>query len=262
MSPPNTSYINPGILSVMKGGYGGLGSLNDCLNIRSIPSTRTNMGPPGETPVKRGLPVGGGGGINLRSTRSTRSTRSSSGGPLTNNGPLTMSNLASFRLESPLGLNTSDRRVMFGDMFLLPGDTNKPHSTRSNGGLSTLGTGGQFDFDEVVQDFPSPRTDTHLGSSPSRWDTSINSAGSLGSITREGEGAFFPESGYLQQRRSHSGSGLSATLHGQEAAGAASKQSFYDKKMKRAPRRDSSILSNMSELSNQQETDEQEAENR
>ena len=51
--------------------------------------------------------------------------------------------------------------------------------------------------------------DTHLGSSPSRWDTSINSAGSLGSITREGEGAFFPESGYLQQRRSHSGEWVS-----------------------------------------------------
>ena len=56
-------------------------------------------------------------------------------------GPLTMSNLASFRLESPLGLTTSDRRVMFGDMFLLSGDGSKPHSSRSIGGLSTLGTG-------------------------------------------------------------------------------------------------------------------------
>jgi hypothetical protein len=105
---------------------------------------------------------------------------------------------------------------------------------------------------------PSPLSDDHMGSSPSRWD-GVNSAGSLGSIARygqcgqyvraishradspssyifvcpllypcltlflflpltlrDGEAVFFPESGYQQQRRSHSGSnGLSANLNGQ-----------------------------------------------
>ena len=32
-------------------------------------------------------------------------------------------------------------QVMFGDMFMMSADTNKPHSSRSIGGLSTLGTG-------------------------------------------------------------------------------------------------------------------------
>ena len=39
---------------------------------------------------------------------------------------------------------------MFGDMFLMSSDTNKPHSSRSIGGLSTLGTGTllfSFSFD-------------------------------------------------------------------------------------------------------------------
>ena len=119
-----------------------------------------------------------------------------------------------------------------------------------------MGSVGQFDFDEVVQDFPSPRADTHLGSSPSRWE-GINSAGSLGSITRDGEAVFFPESGYLQQSRSHSGpSAISSNLNGQsEANGAAAKQFSYEKRLKRANRRDE----HSNELSCQ--TEEQEAEN-
>jgi hypothetical protein len=154
--------------------------------------------------------------------------------------------MSNFPLDSPLGLNTSERRVMFGDMFQLPGETPTPKLTQNVLDPSSKGTsekihgsgGSQFDFDDVDQHFPSPRGGTNHGISPARWDTSINSAGSLGSITREGEGIFFPEGGYEQQRRSHSGGGISAKKH-----------------VKKQNKRDSSnsMLSNMSELSGAEE---------
>lgn len=42
--------------SVMTGKEDGP-SLNDCLHIKSKPSTMTNMGPPGDTPIKRGRKI-------------------------------------------------------------------------------------------------------------------------------------------------------------------------------------------------------------
>ena len=55
-------------------------------------------------------------------------------------------------------------------------------NSSSSSSSSSSGTGGtpKFDFDEVVQHFPSPRAGGMLGSSPSRW--SIGSAGSAGSF--------------------------------------------------------------------------------
>ena len=85
-------------------------------------------------------------------------------------------------LESPFGL---ERHVMFGDFA---------SSDTPGGGLgrdvplsrpiSTLGSDAmKFDFDEILQHFPSPRTNPgtgqKIGSSPGRW--SGGSSGSAGS---------------------------------------------------------------------------------
>ena len=79
---------------------------------------------------------------------SRRSIRNTRGMLSMTNGPLTMSNLGSFPLESPFGLLSDRQMQMFG-----------------GGGLaSASGTGAdgiRFDFDEMVQRFPSPGG--HLG---------------------------------------------------------------------------------------------------
>ena len=108
----------------------------------------SDMGPPDDTPGAR---------YRLRSV-----------------GPLT-SMLGA--LESPFGgLDTSlsilgglDKHAMFSDPFSAetPGKyfdvpLSKPMSTLTSDSL-------RFDFDEVVQHFPSPKTGEKLGSSPMRW---------------------------------------------------------------------------------------------
>eukprot|EP00605_Chrysophyceae_sp_TOSAG23-4_P002893 GSChrysophyteH1.ASY1.ANO1.3188.1 assembled CDS len=63
-----------------------------------------------------------------------------------------------------------------------PGKTFTGGDTGNLGGTNISGTGTtpKFDFDEVIQHFPSPRAGGLLGSSPSRWSgSSIGSAGSF-----------------------------------------------------------------------------------
>ena len=162
-------------------------------------SHMTNMGPPGQGASSSSSSNS----ANQQGRRSTRgNARGVGNGPLSlSNGPLTMSNLGHFPLESPFGLN-SDGRPMF--------NLNSSRDTLLGGLGSNMTDSMRFDFDEVVQHFPSPRAGDRLGSSPGRWDAGINSVTSSGSI---GSGIFFPESGYQQQqRRAHSQSS-SSQLH-------------------------------------------------
>lgn len=231
-----------------------------------LPSRLTNMGPP-DAAAGTGAGAGAGAGADAvggagasssssgqggrRSTRGSRSagplSLTTSCGPLTS-GPLTMSNLGHFPLESPFGLNSDGRPVhsMFG--------LNSSRDMMTGGGLgSNMTDSMRFDFDEVVQHFPSPRAGDRLGSSPGRWDAGINSVTSSGSI---GSGIFFPESGYQQQRRAHSSSSAQAIAQGAQlmasatarsASGAATrpkdfppgqvKENVLEKKFKRGPGR-------------------------
>lgn len=104
--------------------------------------TFTSMGPPDDTPYRRGF----------------RSTRSNA-----------------YQLESPFGL---ERHVIFGDIFPSQSDTPTSRMIETHLPASTLGSDLlKFDFDDV-QHFPSPRPGGQLGNSPGRW--SGGSAGSSG----------------------------------------------------------------------------------
>ena len=69
-----------------------------------------------------------------------------------------------------------------GKPFVNNGEACSGSSSTAPGGTGSTGSTGtpKFDFDEVVQHFPSPRAGGMLGSSPSRW--SIGSAGSSSSF--------------------------------------------------------------------------------
>ena len=180
------------------GGAGAVRGVAFDATVKGGESHMTNMGPPGQ----------GAASSSSSSRRSTRGNpRGLGNGPLSlSNGPLTMSNLGHFPLESPFGLN-SDGRPMF--------NLNSSRDTILGLG-SNMTDSMRFDFDEVVQHFPSPRAGDRLGSSPGRWDAGINSVTSSGSIGSGG--IFFPESGYQQQQRiaqsSSSQQHASAIAHG------------------------------------------------
>jgi len=114
---------------------------------------------------------------------------------------------------SPL---TVDKQVVFGDELYMGGglgslgnliglpisDTpGKPFEAKNNASGGTP----RFDFDEIVQHFPSPRAGGLLGSSPSRW--SGGSAGSAGSFS-------FPESTKARDSIGSAGGVASGTKSG------------------------------------------------
>lgn len=122
-------------------------------------------------------------------------------------------------VESPLNL---EKQVAFSDSFLdnpygplsLQSDSlgsslrrTSDHSLK--GGNLTNDSSLKFDFDEVVQSFPSPR----FGESPSRW--SAGSTGSLGVFT-------FPDgaaNGSGTSSGAHSGSGNNSASNRTSSAG-------------------------------------------
>jgi hypothetical protein len=180
-NPPSRMSINPNysagsVIESYDGGSGSIikrrnrGTLKISIdtNSASKPSTTTEMGPPEDTP-------GGRRSMRLRSTRAPPST------------------LGLNALESPFGgldscLGQLDKHVMFGDIY--PSDTpgrlmmydlpSKQPSSLTNDML-------RFDFDEVVQGFPSPRPGEKLGSSPSRWN--LNSMGIISGCTPTTDGS-------------------------------------------------------------------------
>jgi hypothetical protein len=113
---------------------------------------------------------------------------------------------------SPL---TVDKQVVFGDDLYMggglgslgnliglpisdtPGKTFAPSKDANGNGSGTP----KFDFDEIVQHFPSPRAGGLLGSSPSRW--SGGSAGSAGSFS-------FPESTKARDSTGSAGGGVAS----------------------------------------------------
>lgn len=143
-------------------------------------------------------------------------------------------------LESPFGM---DKHVMFGDMFpgLLSADTpgrlmhlDPPLSVLSAAGsrpLSTMSNGDslRFDFDEVVQHFPSPRSGAQLGASPGRWCS--------GSTVSVGSSSIFTFPDGLYPKGVMEGGG--ATGAADAASGQLSVKNIYAKKMRRAHKEDS-----------------------
>ena len=114
---------------------------------------------------------------------------------------------------SPL---TVDKQVVFGDdlymggglgslgnLIGLPISDTPGKSFAPSKDVNGNGNGGtpKFDFDEIVQHFPSPRAGGLLGSSPSRW--SGGSAGSAGSFS-------FPESTKARDSTGSAGGGVAS----------------------------------------------------
>jgi hypothetical protein len=152
-------------------------------------------------------------------------------------GPLT-SMLGS--LESPFGgfdsslslLGGLDKHTMFGDPFSAetPGKyfdapLSKPMSTLTSDSL-------RFDFDEVVQHFPSPKTGEKLGSSPMRWG--YNMPGST--EPTDGQSVFtFPDSTTAGAMYSSFNKPSGGQEEEQESHG---KQSLYSKRVRKAYKKD------------------------
>jgi hypothetical protein len=169
----------------------------------------TSMGPPEDTPGSR---------YRLRSV-----------------GPLT-SMLGS--LESPFGgldsslsiLGGLDKHTMFGDPFSAetPGKyfdapLSKPMSTLTSDSL-------RFDFDEVVQHFPSPKTGA--GSSPMRWGYNVPGSAE----TADGQSVFtFPDSTTAGASYASFNKPSAREEEEQDSYG---KQSLYSKKMRKAYKKD------------------------
>lgn len=172
------------------------------------------------------------------------------------NGVGSLSNLSNnlIFMESPF---TLEKQVMFPDLFG-SGFAETPSKMNFDAPLSkmsaldsSLGVGGQFDFDDISKHFPSPRMDEQLkGSSPYRWSGgSSGSAGSMisgifnfsdgpassreNSLECSAEGFTAPLSALDSSRRSSSSSS-----NGNNGSNSSNQQSMYAMKFRKAHRSD------------------------
>ena len=148
-------------------------------------------------------------------------------------------------LESPFGL---EKHVMFGDIFNPPGSADTPTRLLHDPILSASGRNSlnndslRFDFDEIVQQFPSPRAGDligQLGISPNRW-----SGGSSSMASSSGLGGSF----FFSEGLSYPKQAMEAAL-GTDLNSSTNKQSTYAKKFKKGTSASLPRGSNASDLS-------------